>query len=66
MQDLALFSDRYFDLTISLDAPVSYAYPEQKGLSRAGGVTKDKLIVSVVNRWGQVPVAVETGIAIQK
>ena len=61
VQDLSSFSDRYFDLTISLDAPVSYAYPEQKkALEELGRVTKDKLIVSVVNRWGQVPVAVET------
>lgn len=61
VQDLSSFSDRYFDLTISLDAPVSYAYPEQKkALEELGRVTKDKLIVSVVNRWGQVSVAVET------
>ena len=61
VQDLSRFPDRFFDLVISLDAPVSYAYPEEKkALRELGRVAKDKLIISVVNRWGQVPVAVET------
>jgi SAM-dependent methyltransferase len=60
VQDLSRFPDYAFDLVISLDAPISYAYPEEKkALRELGRVTKDKLIVSVVNRWGQIPVAVE-------
>lgn len=61
VQDLSRFPDRSFDLVISLDAPVSYAYPEEKkALRELTRVASDKLILSVVNRWGQIPVAVET------
>lgn len=58
VQDLSAFSDGFFDLVLSLDAPVSYAYPEEKRaireLCRVAGKT---LIISVVNRLGQLPVA---------
>lgn len=58
VQDLSAFGDRSFDLVLSLDAPVSYAYPEEKrALQELCRVTKRTLIVSVVNRLGQLPVA---------
>ncbi|MGC8778714.1 MAG: class I SAM-dependent methyltransferase, partial [Candidatus Caldatribacteriaceae bacterium] len=30
IQDLSAFSDKSFDLVLALDAPVSYAYPEER------------------------------------
>lgn len=58
VQDLSAFEDRSFDLVLSLDAPVSYAYPEEeRALRELCRVTKRILIVSVVNRLGQLPVA---------
>ncbi len=60
IQDLSEFSDRSFELTLALDAPVSYAYPEHKrALSELARVTDEVLIFSVVNRLGQLPVAIE-------
>lgn len=58
VQDLSAFEDESFDLVLSLDAPVSYAYPEEKrALQELCRVTRKTLIVSVVNRLGQLPVA---------
>lgn len=58
VQDLSAFQDASFDLVLSLDAPVSYAYPEEKrALGELCRVTGKTLIVSVVNRLGQLPVA---------
>ena len=60
VEDLSLFEDRAFDLVLSLDAPVSYAYPEErKALRELCRVAGKVLIVSVVNRIGQLPVALE-------
>ncbi|WP_427365625.1 class I SAM-dependent methyltransferase [Candidatus Caldatribacterium saccharofermentans] len=60
VQDLSAFTDQAFDLVISLDAPVSYAYPSEKqALRELCRVTRGTLIVSVVNRLGQLPVALE-------
>ncbi len=59
VEDLSAFSHREFDLVLSLDAPVSYAYPEEgKALRELARVTRKTLIFSVVNRLGQLPVAV--------
>lgn len=60
VQDLSAFADASFDLVLSLDAPVSYAYPEEKrALRELCRVTGRALIFSVVNRLGQLPVVVE-------
>lgn len=60
VQDLSCFEEESFDLVLSLDAPVSYAYPEEKkALQELIRVTKRFLIISVVNRLGQLPVALE-------
>ncbi len=58
VQDLSAFGDTSFDLVLSLDAPVSYAYPKEvQALRELCRVTRKTLIVSVVNRLGQLPVA---------
>ncbi|MCX7667942.1 MAG: methyltransferase domain-containing protein [Atribacterota bacterium] len=60
IQDLSRFEDGCFDLVLSLDAPISYAYPEEKkALREVARVTKRFLVLSVVNRLGQLPVALE-------
>ncbi|MEN3186463.1 MAG: class I SAM-dependent methyltransferase [Atribacterota bacterium] len=60
IQDLSLFEEGRFDLVLSLDAPISYAYPEEKrALRELTRVTKRFLVISVVNRLGQIPVAIE-------
>jgi ubiquinone/menaquinone biosynthesis C-methylase UbiE len=61
IQDLSAFADGSFDLVLALDAPVSYAYPEEeKALRELARVTGKFLVLSVVNRLGQLPVALET------
>ncbi len=59
VQNLSRFPDRSFQLSLALDAPVSYAYPEHgRALSELARVTSEVLLFSVVNRSGQLPVAI--------
>lgn len=67
IRDLSFFEDGKFDLVISLDAPVSYAYPQhEKALKELARVSKKMLIISVVNRLGQLPVFIETELRFHK
>lgn len=60
IQDLSPFPEASFDLVLALDAPVSYAYPEERrALRELARVTRRFLLCSVVNRLGQIPVAME-------
>lgn len=51
--------EKSFDLVLCLDAPVSYASSCQKALRELARVTAQYLILSVVNRLGQVPVGIK-------
>ncbi len=67
IRDLSFFEDEKFDLVVSLDAPVSYAYPQhEKALEELSRVSKQTLIISVVNRLGQLPVFMETELRFHK
>ncbi len=67
IRDLSFFEDEKFDLVVSLDAPVSYAYPQhEKALEELTRVSKQTLIISVVNRLGQLPVFMETELRFHK
>ncbi|HSV31530.1 MAG TPA: class I SAM-dependent methyltransferase [Atribacteraceae bacterium] len=60
IRDLSGFEDQSFDLGIALDAPISYAYPAHgKALLELARVTRKTLVISVVNRFGQLPVVIE-------
>jgi len=50
--------DRRFDLVLCLDAPVSYASSARQALRELARVTRCWLVVSVVNRLGQLPVGI--------
>ncbi|MCR4420290.1 MAG: methyltransferase domain-containing protein [Clostridia bacterium] len=51
--------DRRFDLVLCLDAPVSYVFPPSAAIGELARVTGRWLVVSVVNRLGQVPVGLK-------
>lgn len=51
--------DRRFDLVLCLDAPVSYASSAGQALQELARVTGRWLILSVVNRLGQLPVGIK-------
>jgi SAM-dependent methyltransferase len=51
--------EKSFDLVLCLDAPVSYASSCKKALRELARVTAQHLILSVVNRLGQVPVGIK-------
>jgi ubiquinone/menaquinone biosynthesis C-methylase UbiE len=56
LEELAQFEDRAFDLVLSLDAPVSYTYPDQESvLAQLVRVAGRALVVSVSSRLGYVP-----------
>lgn len=51
--------DRRFDLVLCLDAPASYASSSRQALRELARVTGRWLIVSAVNRLGQLPVGIK-------
>ncbi|MGB9919846.1 MAG: class I SAM-dependent methyltransferase [Moorellales bacterium] len=53
------WAERRFDLVLCLDSPVSYAFPFAAALRELARVTGRWLILSVVNRAGQVPVGIK-------
>ena len=60
VQNLHQFSDQCFDLVLCLDAPVSYAYPDHfQAIQEICRVSRERVIISVVNRLGQLPIAIE-------
>lgn len=63
VQDLHQFSEQCFDLVLCLDAPVSYAYPDySRAIEEICRVSRKRIIISVVNRLGQLPIAIELGV----
>lgn len=67
VEDLSSFPDRAFDLVLSLDAPISYAHPREKvALAELARVSQRVLVVSVVNRLGQLPVVIEMELKLRK
>lgn len=60
VQNLHQFPEPCFDLVLCLDAPISYAYPEHsQALHEICRVSRKRVIISVVNRLGQLPIAIE-------
>lgn len=58
--NLAAFADRSFDLTLCLDAPVSYAWPRHaEALEEVCRVTGDVLVLMVSSRSGSLPFMVD-------
>lgn len=52
------FADRSFALVLCLDAPISYTPDPGRAVAELVRVTRGKIILSVVNRLGQLPVGV--------
>jgi len=60
VQNLHQFPEQCFDLVLCLDAPISYAYPNHfRAIQEICRVSRERVIISVVNRLGQLPIAIE-------
>lgn len=56
LEDLRDFKDHTFDLVLSVDAPISYTYPNQKHvISELVCIGKKRIIISVSSRLGSLP-----------
>ena len=56
LEDLRGFSDRFFDMVISFDAPISYTYPNQERvIGELVRICKKRIVISVSSRLGHLP-----------
>lgn len=56
LEDLSAYADRFFDLVISFDAPVSYTWPNQeKVIGDLVRIASKKIMLSVSSRLGSLP-----------
>ena len=56
LEDLSAFPDRAFDLVLSVDAPVSYTYPNQeKVIGELVRIARKRILLSVSSRLGSLP-----------
>lgn len=56
LEDLSAYGDRSFDLVLSVDAPVSYTYPEQEHvIAELIRIAKKRILLSVTSRLGSLP-----------
>jgi len=62
--NLSAFADRAFDLTLCLDAPVSYAWPHHaRALGEVCRVTGERLVLMVSSRSGALPFMIDFDMA---
>ena len=58
--DLSRFDNDSFDLVLCFDAPISFSYPQHdRALAELVRVTRQGLVVSVMNRLSHLPVWIE-------
>lgn len=56
LENLSAYADRFFDLVMSFDAPISYTYPDQEQTIRElARIAKKRIIISVSSRLGALP-----------
>lgn len=56
LEDLSAFPDGAFDLVLSVDAPVSYTYPNQERvIGELVRIAKKRILLSVSSRLGSAP-----------
>ena len=56
LEDLSAFPDRAFDLVLSVDAPVSYTYPNQgRVIEELVRIAQKRILLSVSSRLGSLP-----------
>lgn len=56
LEDLSAYKDRTFDLVISIDAPVSYTYPNQERvIGELVRICRKRIMLSVSSRLGYLP-----------
>ena len=56
LEDLSAFPDRAFDLVLSVDAPVSYTYPNQERVvGELVRIARKRILLSVSSRLGSAP-----------
>ena len=60
VRDLSALEERGYDLTLCLDAPLSYAWPQQaRALAEVCRVTADVLVLMVSSRTGVLPFMID-------
>lgn len=60
VKDLSALASRSYDLTLCLDAPISYAYPDhEQALAEVCRVTAQTVVVMVSSRSGVVPFMID-------
>ena len=56
LEDLSAFPDKAFDLVLSVDAPVSYTYPNQERvIGELVRIARKRILLSVSSRLGSLP-----------
>ena len=56
LEDLSAFPDKAFDLVLSVDAPVSYTYPNQgRVIGELVRIARKRILLSVSGRLGSLP-----------
>ena len=56
LEDLSAFPDKAFDLVLSVDAPVSYTYPNQEQvIGELVRIARKRILLSVSSRLGSLP-----------
>ena len=56
LEDLRDFQDKFFDMVISFDAPISYTYPDQeKVIGELVRIGRKRIVISVSSRLGILP-----------
>ncbi|NLG26026.1 MAG: methyltransferase domain-containing protein, partial [Clostridiales bacterium] len=56
LEDLSAFADGQFDMALSVDAPLSYTYPDHgRALGELVRIAKKRLVVGVYSRIGWTP-----------
>ena len=56
LEDLSAFPDKAFDLVLSVDAPVSYTYPNQaRVIGELVRIARKRILLSVSSRLGSAP-----------
>lgn len=56
LEDLSDYTDNFFDLVISFDAPVSYTFPNHKSvIGELVRIAKKRIMISVTSRLGSLP-----------
>ena len=56
LEDLSDYTEKFFDMVVSFDAPISYTYPNQERvIGELVRIAKKRILISVTSRLGSLP-----------